>query len=420
MRITAVAAVCVLLAVASASAAEPLTRASWGAGVGFAPQIPDALAVGTTIDASNVESFREYLSEPAYILVKNWGLVIRTRAYEPYAPSDGYIAATNAHRGKAKLVDIGAKTDVVGLSDYTAGLPFPQPRSGLEVAWNFFHAHHGDDGRHEFGVYWVSAKSGVERNEVWRWSFIANTRHRTDLEPKPVLASLADKNIAAVSMTETMFPPDRKGQLALYIAYDNPTEREGWVYVPAQRRTVRFTSDGHGEAWNNTDLLYEDVRGYSGRPEWMDWKIVGQKTLLAPMGAGVEYGPDAAKKTYDFDTAPHWNPHLLWQPRPVYVVEVTPRLPRYPYSRQVFYIDAEAFYIHMKQTYDTKSQMWKVLVNATNASEDPATKPPLIATSFVVDLQAEHATVFPWFKNEANVGVDPNSMSLTTLRKKSK
>ncbi|MCC6159600.1 MAG: DUF1329 domain-containing protein [Deltaproteobacteria bacterium] len=411
----------VLCVCAVAWSEEPITRVNWGAMVGFAPDLAipgwsDAL----TIDATNVDAFRMWIAEPTYLLVRNWNLKIVTRPYEAYAPTDGYIDATNKYRGQAKALDTGGKTDVVGLGGYTAGLPFPDPKTGEEVAWNFLHGHHGDDGRHEFGVYWVSAKRGVERNEVWRWFFISNTKHRTDIDPKPVLAEFADRNIAAISMTETLFPPDLKGQLALYIAYDNPTEREGWVYVPSQRRTVRFTSDGHGEAWNNTDLLYEDVRGYSGRPEWMNWKILRRATILAPMGAGVEFGPDAAKKTYDFETPPHWNPRLKWQPRPVYVVEATPRLARYPYSRQVFYIDAEAFYIHMKEAYDAKGQLWKVLINASNVSNDPATKPPLVATSFVVDLQAEHATVFPWFRNEANVGIDPNKLSLTEMRKKSR
>ncbi|MCZ7586109.1 MAG: outer membrane lipoprotein-sorting protein [Deltaproteobacteria bacterium] len=109
-----------------------------------------------------------------------------------------------------------------------------------------------------------------------------------------------------------------------------------------------------------------------------------------------------------------------WQLRPVYVVELTPKLTKYPYSKQILWIDAESFVAHFKQAYDRKGQLWKLMVNATNDSVDPASKPLTIATAFLVDLQEEHATVFPWHSNEANVGVDPDIFSLATLRKKAK
>ncbi|MCZ7586108.1 MAG: DUF1329 domain-containing protein [Deltaproteobacteria bacterium] len=259
----------------SASAQEPIARANWGAAVGFTPalDVPN-LSAGMTVDAGNLDGFTSVVPEPIRILVSKYKLKIRVRDYAAYAPSDGYIKATNDHRGKARLVDIGAAWDKEGLDGYVAGLPFPQPKDGNELAWDFYYNYHGDDGRNEFAVYWVSAKRGVERHEVWRWTYIINTLHRTDIPPMPRLDRLADKDIAATSLTETLFPLDRKGQLALYNVYDNPTDREGWVYIPAQRRTMRFTSDNHGEAWNNTDLMYEDIRGYSGRPEWMEWKIL--------------------------------------------------------------------------------------------------------------------------------------------------
>ncbi len=398
-----------------------ITRENWGAQTGFVSDLNiPGFQSGMTIDAGNVEQFKDYLPEPVLLMLRKYKLKIRTRDYAPYAPSDGYIAATNKHRGTARLVEIGDSTKITGLENYHAGLPFPDPKTGREVAWNFFNSYHGDDGKHEFGVFWISAKKGVESSERWRWTLINNSMHRTDIEPIPRLEKIAKKNIAATSITEILSPMDRKGQMALYNIYDNPVEREGWIYIPAQRRTMRFTSENHGESWNNTDLFYEDIRGYSGRPEWMDWKILAKTTMLAPMCAGVKYGPEAAKETYDFENPPHWNPRLNWQPRPVYVLELTPKFKKYPYSKQILFVDAQGYYAHAKIAYDRKGQPWKLVLNATNESLDPTSKPLTIATSLVIDLQAGHATAFPWYAYEANTGVDPNMFSLTTLRKRAR
>ncbi|MCB9478021.1 MAG: DUF1329 domain-containing protein [Deltaproteobacteria bacterium] len=401
------------------TAQDKITRAGWGESVGFKPDlasIPDFKA-GMTIDASNMATYADFLAEPVKMLMQDYKLTVVTKDYIPYAPSDGYIAATNQYRGKSSLVDIGPATDKEGLAGYVAGLPFPAPENARQVAWNFYNAYSGDDGQHEFGVYWIDAKRGVEREERWRWT-VMQAINRTDIAPKPTVSSLNGKKIEAASITETLYPLDRKGQMALYFIYQGPGHREGWLYVPSQKRTFRFSSDNHGEPWNNTDLYYEDIRGYSGRPEWMEWTIVKKTTMFAPVDAEVEYGPEAAEKTYDMKTWPHWNPNLKWQPRPVYVMQLTPKLKGYPYSKQLLYIDAESFYPFAKLAYDRKGNPWKVVIAATNQSPDPTSKPPTIATAFVVDLQSEHATLFPWFTNQANVGVDPNIFSLTTLRKK--
>ncbi len=400
---------------------ETITRENWGATAGFKPNLDiPGYQAGMIIDSGNVDQFSKVIPEPVLIMIKKYHLKLATRGYEPYAPSRGYIAATNKNRGSARLVEIGESAETTGLENYHSGLPFPDPKSGSEAAWNFFHSYHGDDGKHEFGVFWISAKKGVESSERWRWTVLGNTMHRTDIEPIPRLEKIAKRKIAASSITEILSPLDRKGQMALYNVYDNPVDREGWIYIPAQKRTMRFTSENHGESWNNTDLFYEDIRGYSGRPEWMNWKIIGRATMLAPMYAGVEYGPDAAGKTYDFENYPHWNPRLKWQPRPVYILELIPKLKKYPYSRQVLFVDAEAYYAHAKLAYDRKGQPWKLVLNASNKSEDPASMPLTIATSLVIDLQAEHATAFPWYEYRANTGVDPDMFSLTTLRRRAR
>lgn len=396
---------------------QPLTRQNWGASVGLPPaQPPEGYQPGLTISSANLEQFAAIVPHPVATLVRNHGLKLRTREYAPYSPSDGFIAATQAARGKAGLIEIGDDWNTKGIAGYEGGLPFPQPQNGREVAWNYLFSYGGDDGANEFSVYWIDAKKGVERSEQWQSSRI-RTRFRTDIEPLPTVESLADNDVFAASITTALTPLDKKGYSSLYFGYESMREPDGWIYIPSQRRTVKFSFGLTGESWNNTDLLYEDVRGYTGRPEWMHWKILEKGSALLPFHSGAPIGDKSAEKIYDFKKAPYWNPDLLFELRSVYILEATPKTPDYPYSRMLFWVDAESFYILAKTAYDRKGNLWKVLINAINESEDPASLPPQVGASLVVDLQSQHATAFAWKEVRANFGADPDNFRLSTLRK---
>ena len=397
---------------------EPLTRDNWGASVGFAPDLNiEGFTPGTTvIDSSNVAQFEALLPDAVLKMVKKYGMKMETTPYQHYAPSDGYIAASNRYRGTARLIDIGDDTEKREIEDYEGGLPFVQPKDGREISWNYTLAYGGDDGENEFEVYWIDAKRGVERVEQWKTTHI-RSRFRTDIEPLPETPFLVKKGVIFATLTTALKPFDKRGFSSLYYGYFEPKEPNGWLYIPSQRRAMQLTFGTRGETWNNTDLLYEDVRGYTGSPEWMRWRLVKKATMLAPMHAGVITEAGGAKKAFDMDAPPHWNPRVKWEPRPMYIVEAVPKLRGYPYSKMVFAIDAESSHIFTKTAYDRRGKLWKLLINAANGSPDPAKLPPQVALSLVVDVQSEHATAFYWLKQKNNIGVDARLFTLSTLRK---
>jgi len=395
-----------------------LTRDNWTDLVGFKPDLSNIdLKAGDVIDKNNVGKYAELVPELVRILVEKYNLKLIYTDYKPIVPSDGYIEATNKYHGKVRIIDTGKEARKKGIFDYVAGLPFPNPQNGLEIAWNYQYSYNGDDADNYFAVYWISANRGVERWEEWRWAYIVRAMHRTDIEPIPDIPEFAKNQVQYLSLTTTLWPYDKKGFSALYSRFEEPKDQEGWIYIPSQRRATRFSFGTRGDAWNNTDLLYEDVRGYMGYPEWMNWKLLGKKTYLAPMHSGLVPGKENVEKNFDFKNWPHWNPRMKWEPRAMYVVEAIPKFKDYPYSKMVCYFDAETYYMVFKTTYDKKGQLWKILVQAFSDSPDPRRLPPAIGTALVVDLQAEHATVFPWYEMKANVGLDPNLFSLTSLRK---
>lgn len=394
-----------------------ITAENWGEAVGFKPDLSAlTVPVGTVISKSNVDKVKALLPPALELLIRKYALTLKISDYTPYRPSSAYIKATNANLGKTTIRDVGKDFRKSGWSGYVAGLPFPKPKTGLEVAANFLGAYGGDDADRYYDVTWISAKKGMETTEYWHWMSLRGA-HRTDIAPIPAIPSFAEDRLAGASVTVALEPYDKQGFGALYFGSLDPIDLTGHVYVPTMRRIMRTSFGTRGDTWNATDFLYEDVAGYLGAAEWMNWKIVERKTMLLPLISGVPLTKDI-KAIYDVDHWPHWNPKANWQPRPVYVVEATPKVPDYPYSRMVFLIDAETCAIAYKEAFDKKGQLWKVVYGGANRSPDPNTKPLMPGFALAIDLQAEHATLISFRKFTSNSNLNPSIFTVSTLKKR--
>ena len=396
-----------------------LNANNWTEMTGFKPDLTglDGIA-GTNISKSNAAKYKKYYAKGLGILIDKYKLKLKMKDYKPIHPSIGYMKATEKYAGQPKIIKTGNNTRKRGLQNYTAGLPFPQPKNGLEIAWNYNYSYNGDDGDMRYAVQWVSAARGVEHTEEWRWAFIIRTINRTDIDPIPAIQQFVDKRIQYTSMTYALSPYDKKGFGAVYSRSVDPKDQQGHIYVPAMRRVLRNTFGTRGDTWNSTDLLYEDVRGFMGYPEWMNWKLVAKTTKFGPMNAKAKRGKKNAIKTFDNKNWPYWNPTMNWEPRPTYVVEVTAKFKDYPYKKQIMYIDAETYYIFYKEMYDRKGELWKVLIIGNNASIDEDEHPITMGAGLIVDLQSEHATVLPVYSFQTNKGLDPGMFTLSNLRKR--
>ena len=398
-----------------------LTAENWGKMVGFSPDLTVVDTKGVKkIKASNYDKFKAAMPASYEILIKKYKMKMPLREYSPIHPSVGYIKATNNYAGQAKIINTGNDVRKKGIKNYTAGLPFPNPKTGLEIAWNYQYSYNGDDGDLYYAVYWVDANRGVQHFEEWRWYYIMRAMHRTDLAPKPHIPKFVKKNLQYTSITYCLSPYDKKGFGALYSRSEDPLDQQGHIYVPSMKRILRNTFGTRGDTWNSTDLLYEDVRGFMGYPEWMNWKLVDKKTMFMSMHAGIKFGKENAKKTFDFENYPHWNPTIMWELRPVYIVEVTPKLKDYPYSKMYMYYDAESFLIVYKEAYDKKGELWKILLTGYNEPEDYDELPPVYGMQLVIDVQSEHATAFPIYTMKTNTNLDPDEFTIGELRKRGK
>lgn len=395
----------------------PITAGSWTAAVGFEP---DASALplqpGDVVSAANLSQLGGNVPAGLTLLIQKYGLKLSVAPYRPIHPSQGYIDATNAHRGKTVVKDVGGDYRRSGRNDFFPGLPFPRPKTALEVMTNFSSRYTGDDYEVEYDMLWISAKGGLEHRELWHLATV-RTVNRTDIEPKPRIESLTSRGIASISYTEALEPYDKKGFGALYTGSLAPADIEGHVYVPAMRRVLRNSFGTRGDSWNATDYLYEDVEGYLGAVEWMNWTLEGKATMLMPAHPNVKQGADP-QLVYELDTYPHWNPKANWEPRPVYVVSATPKLPDYPYSRMRMVIDAATFTMYYKEAYDKKGELWKVILTAPNPPRDMAKSPSVWGFGCALDLQSEHASCVLPRRARHNQAPDASHFTLNALRKR--
>ncbi|MFM2418525.1 MAG: hypothetical protein RL385_3248, partial [Pseudomonadota bacterium] len=279
LKASALAAVALVLGAVSANApaiAEDakITAQNWGEMVGFKPDLSLLkVAAGTQISKANVDQVKDLLPPGLDKLVRKYDLKLNVTDYAPIHPSLSYIKATNENAGKTKVWDVGSDYRKAGWSGYAGGLPFPKPKDGLQVAFNFLNTYGGDDGDRFYDVTWISGKSGVETTEYWHWLQM-RTANRTDIDPKPGVPEFAEGRTRAASMTFALEPYDKQGFGALYFSSLDPVDLTGHVYVPAMRRVLRQSFGTRGDSWNATDFLYEDVGGYLGAAEWMNWKLV--------------------------------------------------------------------------------------------------------------------------------------------------
>ncbi len=243
------------------------------------------------------------------------------------------------------------------------------------------------------------------------------TVNRTDIDPRPAIEQFANERTRSASLTFALEPYDKQGFGALYFSSMDPVDLTGHVYVPAMRRVLRQSFGTRGDSWNATDFLYEGVGGYLGAAEWVYCKLVGQRTMLVPVNSGAKLTKDV-KSVFELDKWPHWNPKVNWQARPVYVLEVTPKIPDYPYSKMLLLVDAETFTVPYKEAFDKKGELWKIILGGGNTSPDPKTRPMNPGFGLALDLQAEHATAVTFRKFTSNQKLDPNTFTVSSLKKR--
>ena len=249
------------------------------------------------------------------------------------------------------------------------GVPFPIPKSGIEVVWN-----------HQ--LQW-RGESTDTKYQVWT----------TTGEGRRILATAAQDYAqypyyyASGSADST---PNPKYMLAIQLAYE-PAFRAGealmvhntldyhqgrtlWQYLVGQRRVRQAPSinfDTPNVVASGTNFV-DETFGYGGSPERYDWKLVGKREMIIP------YNNNALMAHSDAEVLGqrHANPDLVrWELHRVWEVEATLKPgSRHAVPKRQFYFSEDNWGTAIFDGWDAEGTLWRTAMSTPFVAPDiPAT-----------------------------------------------
>jgi len=256
-----------------------------------------------------------------------------------------------------------------GVLNAGEGIPFPIPKSGVEVFWNHVLRYRGDVIVRQIGQAPVTAGGDYTMVKFHDETMVAYSL--------PGARSENLKNTIAYFIQETVAPARYAGEVLLVQeTLDQSIEnRRAWVYNPGQRRVRRAPNVAFDNPGTNADNLRtsDQFDMYNGSPERYDWTLVGKKEMLVPynsykLGSGSLKYTDILKKN-------HINPDLArYELHRVWVVDSKLKPGKsHVYSRRTLYVDEDSWQILAVDCYDSRGQLYRVQEgHVINFYEQPA------------------------------------------------
>ncbi len=243
-----------------------------------------------------------------------------------------------------------------GVTGSVNGIPFPIPKSGLEVIWNHLLRYRGDMGIRHFAQV-TPTRNGrytVVKFEE-EYSILYSQEGITEAELNNKLGFFQQKVLTPARLAG--------GILLIHETLDQVKEpRNAWLYNPGQRRVRRAPNVAYDNPGTASDGMRttDNFEMFSGATDRYDWKLVGKKEMYVPYNSYKLHSDSLRYK--DILTPLHINPdHLRYELHRVWVVDATLKKgARHVYKRRTFYIDEDSWQILLMDQYDNRDQLWRV------------------------------------------------------------
>lgn len=249
------------------------------------------------------------------------------------------------------------------------GVPFPIPRSGIEVQWNHLTIWRGEATYTKFKT-WTTTADG---RRVLSTAAADNAQYPYYYK-EGSLQTAPDPNYMQAIMA-TNAPPIRAGEGAMvYNVLDHVKGRTVWQYLPGQRRvrrapSVNFdTPDSVASGVNFVDEAYSGV----GSPERYDWKLLGKKEMFIPYNTNkllVHGDEEVMGEHHARPETMRWELHRVWE------VEATLKPgKRHAVPKRKFYYDEDTWGVAVMDGWDAEGKLWRTALSTPFAAPDiPAT-----------------------------------------------
>ena len=355
-------------------------------------------------DAKDVEAIKEYLPEPLYIIMNNtetWGN--RRINITPVVENDSelfqkYLKETKKYKGQATVDDKG------WLQNYTSGIPFPEPKTGRELLWNFKWRFSPDD-RLLCVVNWIVNRRGQTRYQTSDGNLMFFLGRLAN-DPQPIYKPNPD-NLYRVDVYANAHPYEMQGTLSVIKQFNNPDKEDAlWMYLPALRR-VRHLSTGQrtDRLPGGQDLFWDNLDCFNGNPT--DWKAKKLESKRVLAGHNCKPQNEWVKGEHLSGVDQYY------QYRDCYVIELTPNDPNYPYQRVLLYLDPDTYIPYYSVWWDQEGKLaqfdWFMYY---------MTKDGIYVAQVMnhIDMQRIHSTGYAATGPSYNNGFTPDYFSLQNLK----
>ena len=342
--------------------------------------------VGKKITSGNIDEVKDLMLGSMYQIMKDpvkwqeiWFEIV---PYRQLKPTKGEIKATKKYAGTCR---IGHNDE---LENWIHGIPFPNPKTGIEIAYNFDCATHGDNLHMPQKGYVVDGKRKYDRHMVMNSNMMWFSG-RVDVPPVPEFPR-NPKNIRRASHTEYVEPASLKGGRGMQIKWKDDTKDFGsWSFSFATRRIKRRSTAQRSDTLGGGEFCYDDNYIYDFGIPFLKYKYLGRKELIL-----------ARHQDLDLLEGEHKEGRCLAngvqrEMINTYVVEAIHVDPNYIYSKQIWYVDPESWFILTADKFDHKGRMWKLFeqheyLTKLLYNNEPI---PYIGTAFAVDVQRVHSSI---------------------------
>jgi hypothetical protein len=358
---------------------------------------------GQIITRDTADSIKDLVCPGVLWAVHN-GMDLKIVPYEKIPIPSDYQRATERYSGQVTLDDRNV------IQNWVAGKPFPaisndDPKAAPKIMYDFLNTHYFTD---DLNLHLVDADTGslyidangnrhydVERHFVADWLRILPFTGRIHHEPIPAFPKNADQAFRKSGLYPLIEPFDLKGVGGISIRYiDLLRQDDTWLYLPSLRRVRRLSSAQRSDALFGQDIDVDSYGGYAGQIPWFDWKLLGEKPMLASLH-GTRLPPEPCKKDGGMTFCE------VWEKRPsVWIIEGKPKVSGYAYSKRMIYVDKETNFIIYSDLFDQNEELWKVVMQSIRTSTRPNPKvnyeykePRMFIYAFsVIDMQLMHGT----------------------------
>jgi hypothetical protein len=310
------------------------------------------------IDASNVDKYANKLSAGQIELIKTikgYSMPIYPTHRSCVMP-DFVQNNTKANISKAKIADDGWSLDTAALP----GVPFPQPKSGIEAIWNHLTRYTGFAVDMPSGASFISPAPGQSEGVWISWQQLFYFPWGNS---KVTSSPDAEGRLSSGAYYAYREPAALAGQAVNSRAYFGK-DGETFYYFPGQRRVRRLPTYAYDAPFIGFENQYtvDMTFIFSGNPDRFDWKIVGKKELYVPYNNVRLMDPagsrDAFKPNFVSADVRRYELHRVWE----VVATVKPGV-RHIMPKKVFYLDEDTWSILQGDHYDAQGKLWKVQEN---------------------------------------------------------